>query len=787
MNAALNVSGAASGGGLNGGLGRALVQEWRQEWARLSPTVMYALRVALSIGLALWLAGFFMLEQPISAVTTVLIVANPTGGALISKSFWRIIGTLIGTTFGIALMASFPQQPVLFFAGLALLIGMACCVATLLRFYRSYAAVLSGYTIIIISVGAFADPDRIFISAMARLSVVVVGIISTAVVFQITSLRSPGKATARLEQLLHDVLAQFAALAPDLQNSRLPRLDEAGQVGAFREMDTAAYSARARLLAQAASVIEAIEYAASEDYEINRRAVALHEGVSRLLGLLSAQHAAWRDLPPGDGERVIRARAISGALMRELAEMSASDLLHGDPAPIRARISEALARIDVLASETPDLLGLAAIDTEHDIVVQLGLAVDNLSDAAWHEKGVRLLPLFEWPAALRNGARGALLALIGCLAWYILHWSAAPSMLVYLIAASCLLSTAPSATRAAVLLSSGTALAVPACYIFQTFFLPQSDGFPMLWASLVLCLLPGIWIQFHPRYAVRGFGYAVFFNVMARVQNPVQYDDIALLNGWFAFLIAAAMLALVFRVLLPADQRLDAARLISGLCRAVQSFAALPLRRKVSWPSWEYVQMQRVLRMTQRLSFVETGGRVFHVTDAAFAAVALGRVVMRLRNLLRRSDTTPEQRAIVMGALAGLRDLRRDPSATARRLRDAAAQVAPSLLPDASPPFPVGVPVSPEGAVTAVLRPSRHALGTAGPTVSSPVERGDAVLGTKRRMAACLVQAAQLIDAVPGFFHNRGPMQLDAEHPRAHEDLRHMTLSSPRRSDARAA
>ncbi|NHO32572.1 FUSC family protein [Acetobacter fallax] len=767
--------------------GEILLREWRYEWSRLRPTVLYAVRVALSVGLALWLAGFLMLEQPISAVTTVLIVANPTPGALMSKSIWRIIGTLIGTTFGITLMAVFPQQPVLFFAGLASLVGAACCVATLLRFYRAYAAVLSGYTIIIIAVSAFDDPDLIFLSAMSRLSVVVVGIISTAVVFQITSMKSPNTAATRIELLLRDVLSQFASLSPTERDAGAPRSDEAGQEGAFREMDATAYGARARLLAQAAAVTEAIEYASSVDYEVSRRSAALHQGVSRLLGLLSTHHAAWQQLPSGDASRVIRARSISGTLMRELADMPAETLLHADPAPIRARISTAILKIEKLAQETPDLSGLAAIDTERDIVVQLGLAVDNLSDVAWRERGVRLMPLFEWPAALRNGARGMLVTLIGCLMWYVLHWSSAPNMLVYLIAASCLLATAPSATRGAVLLASGTALAVPACYVFQTFLLPRTDGFPLLWASLVLCLLPGIWIQFHPKYALRGFGYAVFFNVMARVQNPVRYDDIALFNGWFAFLIAAALLALVFRVILPADQRLDVSRLVTALCRSVQKFAALPLRKEVSWPGWEYLQMQRVLRLSQRLAFVDTSERVFHVTDAALAAVALGRVVMRLRTLLRDGDATPQQEKAVMHALESLRDLRRDPLATAERLRASAVAIRPGLAQS-----PSSAPVRREEGQH-LVRPAAVSgawMGEDGDISGTEDMRPDenvAVMGTARRMAACLVQAAQLIDAVPGFFHKEGPMQQGADHPRAHTDLRLLTMPRPRRPDPRAA
>ncbi|WP_338422315.1 FUSC family protein [Acetobacter musti] len=768
-------------------LGNAIDREWRYDWARLGPTLLYATRVALSVGLALWLAGFLMLDQPISAVTTVLIVANPTPGALISKSVWRVIGTIIGATSGIALMAAFPQQPLLFFAGLAVLIGAACCVATLLRFYRAYAAVLSGYTIIIISVSAFGDPDRIFLSAMSRLSVVVVGIVSTAIVFQITSMKSPNTAAARIELLLRDVLSQFALLSPTEQDVDAPRSDEVGQEGAFREMGTAAYGARARLLAQAAAVTEAIEYASSVDYEVSRRSAALHEGVSRLLGLLSAHHAAWQQLPPGDTGRVIRARMISGTLMRELADMPAEALLHADPAPIRERIRDALVRIEELARETPDLLGLAAIDTERDIVVQLGLAVDNLSDVAWHEPGVRLMPLFEWPAALRNGARGMLITLLGCLMWYILHWSSAPSMLVYLIAASCLLATAPSATRGAFMLASGTALAVPGCYIFQTFLLPRTDGFPLLWVSLVVSLLPGIWIQFHPKYALRGFGYAVFFNVMARVQNPVRYDDIALLNGWFAFLIAAALLTLVFRVLLPADQRLDVSRLITALCRSVQKFAALPLHKKVSWPGWEYLQMQRVLRLTQRLSFVDTGARVFHVTDAALAAVALGRVVMRLRTLLREGDATPDEKEIVMRALASLRGLRRDPLATAECLRASAAAIKPGLRQIVRPASEVSSQSGPDirpAALSGELQGDDDGISAA---PGAGADGGEAVLGTARRMAACLVQAAQLIDAAPGFFHKEGPMQQSADHPRAHTDLRLLTTPYPRRPDPRAA
>ena len=168
-----------------------------------------------------------------------------------------------------------------------------------------------------------------------------------------------------------------------------------------------------------------------------------------------------------------------------------------------------------------------------------------------------------------------------------------------------------------------------------------------------------------------------------------------------------------------------------------------------------------MLRMTQRLSFVEGSERVCQVTDAALAAVALGRTVMRLRWLLREEGSvTQEQERIVENALVSLKGLRRDPLATAASLRSAAMQ----LLPD--------MPVAGESPVSAENR---------------EIQPSGVGLGTLRRMAACLVQAAQLIDAAPGFFHKGGPMQQAADHPHAHADLRHLIAPRVKRPVSRTA
>lgn len=95
-----------------------------------------------------------------------------------------------------ALIALFVQTPVLFIFGLAAWIGLCTAIASLLRYNRSYAVVLAGYTVTLVAFGAISDPDKIFELATSRIAVVTIGVLSTALVFLITD---PGPKRAELE------------------------------------------------------------------------------------------------------------------------------------------------------------------------------------------------------------------------------------------------------------------------------------------------------------------------------------------------------------------------------------------------------------------------------------------------------------------------------------------------------------------------------------------------------------------------------------------------------------
>jgi hypothetical protein len=143
-------------------------------------------RTLLAFTLALYIAYALELESASSAGMTVLIVASGSRGAVLSKSLYRALGTVVGAVVSVVLVAWFAQAPWLFILSFALWLGLCTFLASLLRYFRSYGAVLSGYTIALIALAAVQDPGNVFHLATARIAVVTLGVSITALVFLLT-------------------------------------------------------------------------------------------------------------------------------------------------------------------------------------------------------------------------------------------------------------------------------------------------------------------------------------------------------------------------------------------------------------------------------------------------------------------------------------------------------------------------------------------------------------------------------------------------------------------------
>ncbi|MGO8264173.1 FUSC family protein, partial [Rhizobium ruizarguesonis] len=65
---------------------------------------IFASKTFIAGMLALYIAFELNLSYPIWAIGTVFVIANPYSGMMASKSIYRILGTLIGAIFAIAVM-----------------------------------------------------------------------------------------------------------------------------------------------------------------------------------------------------------------------------------------------------------------------------------------------------------------------------------------------------------------------------------------------------------------------------------------------------------------------------------------------------------------------------------------------------------------------------------------------------------------------------------------------------------------------------------------------------------
>lgn len=252
--------------------GRSVV--WLLEHVPVPPPdwLGFCFRTWLAIVLALAAAFWLQLDSPSSAAVCVAILAQPSRGQSLSKAVYRMGGTVLGAVVAVVLAALFPQDRFMLLGGIAFWLALCTFVATMLRDFRAYGAVLSGYTVAIVGLTEIDTPLDTFENAVSRVAVIALGIIATMLVNDLFG--SPETWT----QLAHslDTLATKAfGIADDARDGR-PIPDE-GEITSLGNSILA-------LKTQAS-------YARTELADGRQRIMAANSAILALLDLLRASRA----------------------------------------------------------------------------------------------------------------------------------------------------------------------------------------------------------------------------------------------------------------------------------------------------------------------------------------------------------------------------------------------------------------------------------------------------------------------------------------------------------------
>lgn len=634
-------------------------------WLRPPAATGFIVSTLVAAVLALYIAYALQLESPASAATTVLIVSSASRGAILSKSLWRVAGSIVGATAAVVLIALFAQSPVLFVLGLALWLGMCTFVSSLLRYFRSYGAVLAGYTVVLVALGALNNPDQVFLVGMSRVAVVTIGVMTSSVIAMVMD---SGTSHATIVSALVKLIADTARL-----------LQTAADTEAFAMLP----SSRSRVAAGLTSLDQILEFAAVEDAGFQRFADDLRLAAAELFAALTGGPRAIRLLAEAGAEGDPQLLGLSSeltALFGRIAEPAitlgrAPALLHGLESArvhIHAHLTDAFARRS-LATAT----ALAQASTLLGNFIEAIEALQALRRGAPRPVPVRLQYYVNPHTALRNGVRAAIAVTIGGLFWIESQWSSGGSMLAALGPITALLAQADSAAAASIGFLKGMVLAVIGAFLCTFGLMPEVSGFPMLVAVLLPFLAAGLIAGTKPSLAGIATPFLIFFVALSGLENPMRYDIAAFLNTAFAFVLGAACSMLAFRVLLPPNPVAEADLLAHSVHTAV-----LRLRHGTMPQSlvWENLQHQKLVRLSRRLAAFPALRTAF--IEKAGGAVLIGRRLLELRHVLRSERLSAEAASRIRAVLASLRSHR-----TRQRTASLARQVAANLMTPADAPL----------------------------------------------------------------------------------------------------
>ena len=138
---------------------------------------VFSLRTFSAAMLAAWISLRLDLSSPGTAAMTVYIVSQPMTGMMLSKSVYRVFGTLAGALATLIFIDLFVQARELFVLASALWFAVCVYISVLLRDApAAYGPMLAGYTLAIIGFPAVLTPQAAFDLTVTRCTEILLGI-----------------------------------------------------------------------------------------------------------------------------------------------------------------------------------------------------------------------------------------------------------------------------------------------------------------------------------------------------------------------------------------------------------------------------------------------------------------------------------------------------------------------------------------------------------------------------------------------------------------------------------
>ena len=570
---------------------------WRREfysWARSDGvTWIYIFKVLIAAFLTYWLALRLELPQPRTAMITVFIVMQPQSGQVFAKSFYRLLGTLAGSTMMVVLMALFAQNSELFLGSLALWVGFCSAGAARYRNFRAYGFVLAGYTAAMVGLPALAHPEGSFMAAVWRVLEISLGIACSTAVTAAILPQSSGAAMRNALYLRFGVFARFVSHGLRGDGLRGDGLSGANQREAFE-------TGNVRFVAEAIGLEGMRSVTVFEDPHMRRRNGRLNRLNSEFMAITTRFNALHQLLERLRGDGVSRvviaaesglaglAALLDGFANRFLTPGDAADLvrqleafklqLPGQVRAERAAFEELQpGEAELLDFHTAYELLYRLVSDMHDYAqTHASLADHKHIREKWQDE---FLPKTSWITAAAAGIRATFILAIMSAYWVATAWPSGATMILVSAATVALSATTNNPRRMSFQMACGTMLGAVLGFIETFFVFPQIDGFALLCVFLAPVFMLGAFLGSRPQWSGYGLGLLIFFCIGSVPDNLTVYNPYTFINDYIAMVIGMLLCAAAGAIILPPNSRWMWRRLEGDLRRQVVFAISAPMGR----------------------------------------------------------------------------------------------------------------------------------------------------------------------------------------------------------------
>jgi uncharacterized membrane protein YccC len=431
-------------------------------------------------------------------------------------------------------------------------------VASYLRGYQAYAAVLSGYTVAIIALVNIDTPQNVFTTMTDRMAAITIGILSVTLINDVFG--SP-PVWRGLDRGINDIWRDVRGYARDVLSGNH---EDSGRTGAF--------------LSQISGLRDQVDIVAHDMADGRRRAAGARSAMLALVEIVQQV-------------RLLRLLAHGDPLAITIKDqcLAAIDGHHTEALAFLTKLREIeLSRPDIVAGAVWQIQQAVRF-VETKSLLSDGLL--SLREGLEPARDVRLPQRGEFVVALGNAARIGIALLAGTTFLVFSGWPASVAALT-ITAILCALSTMmPSSSKFAVAAMISFVLASVSARIVRFYVLTESQEFVRLALAIAPVLIFGSLLSVRPAIAGIGLIMNVIFLVLLAPSNPQVYNPLTFYSECMFVAFALAVVFLASRLAWPVSA-LDRQRAVVRATR--ETLMASVAGAEYSLPALEFGLASRI-------------------------------------------------------------------------------------------------------------------------------------------------------------------------------------------------